>query len=56
LVGETVAAGYTYQGQMLRLALVSIETPHSDAAVNEVRQRREAVGNITENSPKPDSL
>ena len=56
VVGETVAAGYTYQGQLLRPALVNIDTPSSATAVNEVHQRREAVGNPTENSQEPTLL
>jgi molecular chaperone GrpE (heat shock protein) len=56
LVGETVAAGYTYQGQLLRPALVNLDKPGSVTAVNEVQQMREAVRDMTQNSQEPNSL
>ncbi|MEO8427921.1 MAG: nucleotide exchange factor GrpE [Verrucomicrobiota bacterium] len=50
VIGETVAAGYTYQGRLLRPALVNIDTPNSTTAPNEIRQVRDTVGNTTEKS------
>jgi molecular chaperone GrpE (heat shock protein) len=38
LVGETIAAGYTYQGQLLRPALVTLQ-PAESAAANEPQKR-----------------
>jgi molecular chaperone GrpE (heat shock protein) len=41
LVGETIAAGHTYQGQLLRPALVALQ-PAESAASEEAQQRGEA--------------
>ncbi|HZV33004.1 MAG TPA: hypothetical protein VFB72_00385 [Verrucomicrobiae bacterium] len=42
-VRETIATGYTYQGQLLRPALVFLQSPASEPAVNEAAAPAAAV-------------
>lgn len=49
-IGETIAAGYTFQGQALRLALVTLESPSAPASAETAGQSASAAKQPTEPS------
>lgn len=57
-VGDVIATGYTYQGQLLRPALVSLQVPQPVAAATivETSAPAPAIAEVTESSPQKEPV